>query len=471
MYVNGAEKHSINLTTLGSFTNAFNGNGSGFPSISAATVGKDSNNLPNYTKFYRTGNYKIAYADQRNGWNYARIVHNDGSAAHNTAYVEWINDYSNPTITYSSVSVGNFSSASTYKCSGITYFISPTGRFDYTAANLYKYVYSDANNAISYPTTTNCTVTAIALAGDGISNASVSAASTSIPALDTSVADSYDDNLTVQATFSFDQATSIPGDSEYTVTLVGRTVHPIKGNTDTSSTQSGVVLAANFTDNSSNLSEPFNGEAKRLQDTTYANQAAVTGGSYNWNSNTSMNGGDSGHNTGLIVYNGKLKSPQKVGLGSDLGDFRDTSDGGSLVAPSSNPDYSSLSNTTRNYIRWFKNETGGSKTDLGVVINGTGTIVSSGTGLSGNNLKVFFKVPQTGDGFSTGWMDMAVAFATGQTGDNAGCLDGSFDSSLNATNNITFGTQSVGNNEYILIKVVADKTWTGNIDQLTISWA
>ena len=81
------------------------------------------------------------------------------------------------------------------------------------------------------------------------------------------------------------------------------------------------------------------------------------------------------------------------------------------------------------------------------------------------------KLPTTANAFSTGWMDLAVAFATGQTGNGAGCLDGSLDSSLNATNSATFGTQSVGSGEDILVKIEADASWTGYISNMSISWS
>ena len=48
-------------------------------------------------------------------------------------------------------------------------------------------------------------------------------------------------------------------------------------------------------------------------------------------------------------------------------------------------------------------------------------------------------------------MDLATAFATDQVSDNDGCLEGALDSSLDATNIVTFGTQFVNNNEYIMI--------------------
>ena len=68
-------------------------------------------------------------------------------------------------------------------------------------------------------------------------------------------------------------------------------------------------------------------------------------------------------------------------------------------------------------------------------------------------------------------MDLAVAFATGQTSDGDGCLEGSLDSSLSATNTASFGTQSVGSNEYIVVKVEADASWTGYISSMSISWS
>ena len=68
-------------------------------------------------------------------------------------------------------------------------------------------------------------------------------------------------------------------------------------------------------------------------------------------------------------------------------------------------------------------------------------------------------------------MDLATAFSTGQVGDNAGCLEGSLDSSLNATNTVTFGTQFVADDEYIVIKVTADAAFTGYISNITVSWS
>ena len=249
--------------------------------------------------------------------------------------------------------------------------------------------------------------------------------------------------------------------------MAGRTNHPLKGNTDTSSTSSGNLLIFTDTDSSTTLVENFDGEDKRLQSGTYTQQSHVTDSGNAWDSTVSLvHGSDTGHNQGLMVFNDKL-----VGF---VGGHNTNTDFGALIGPGTNPDYSAVSGGTREYIRWFRNTEGAARQMFQIVINGTGTIVnSSGTLGANSNLMVHFKIPSTNVSQSTGWMDLAATFATGQYSDDDGCFDsgnGAFDSSLNATNWGTFGTHFVNNNEYILIRVKAHSTWTGNITQMTLSW-
>ena len=68
-------------------------------------------------------------------------------------------------------------------------------------------------------------------------------------------------------------------------------------------------------------------------------------------------------------------------------------------------------------------------------------------------------------------MDLATAFSTGQINNNAGCLVGSLDNSLNATNIVTFGTQFVAADEYIVVMIKADASFTGYISGITVSWS
>ena len=90
--------------------------------------------------------------------------------------------------------------------------------------------------------------------------------------------------------------------------------------------------------------------------------------------------------------------------------------------------------------------------------------------MSGSNIEIHAKLPENSGGFATGWMDLAAAFETGKVSDNDGCLVGTLDSSLNSVITGTFGTQSVAANEYIVVRFIAHKTWTGNLTDVTLEW-
>ena len=48
--------------------------------------------------------------------------------------------------------------------------------------------------------------------------------------------------------------------------------------------------------------------------------------------------------------------------------------------------------------------------------------MSSATALNSSRIRVFVKLPTTSAGQSTGWMDLATAFSTGQVSDNSGAF-------------------------------------------------
>tara|TARA_R110000822_G_scaffold216204_1_gene350961 strand:- start:1690 stop:2352 length:663 start_codon:yes stop_codon:yes gene_type:complete len=217
-----------------------------------------------------------------------------------------------------------------------------------------------------------------------------------------------------------------------------------------------------YSNNSSSQQENFRRESYRLKSGNYNSQSDI--GSNTWDSSISIASSTSGYADGLMFYNSRLYAPR---MGANSGNFAMLTNG-----PTSNVNYSSIASGERTFYRYFQNNSGGSKTGLSLTINGTsGTIVSSGTTLNTSNLKVFIKLPSTSNSQSTGWMDLASSFSTGQVSDNDGCLEGSLDSSLSATNTVTFGTQFVAANEYIVIKIKADASFTGYISQITTSWS
>ncbi len=122
------------------------------------------------------------------------------------------------------------------------------------------------------------------------------------------------------------------------------------------------------------------------------------------------------------------------------------------------------------FYRWFKNETGSTKHDFTIAINGSGTtIVPAATALNSGRIRVFVKFPSDGTR-ETGWLDLATEFVLDSYTDNDGAHTAngslSFDNSLNATNYVTLGTVGVGNNEYIGLRIEADAAWTGYIDNI-----
>jgi hypothetical protein len=435
LYVNDNSTaiHTTDLSTFGS-GNSFNGNSSGF-NLSATTPGHfaDSSNFATFQ--HRQGTYVITPANQRNGWNFARVVHTVGGADRVCNYVEWVNDPTGAGVamSVSGASLSSLSMTGTKNLSGVKYHTGGTAAYAITIANAYRNVYSTSQ--ITF----------------GGSNVSVSAQN--IPSINHGAGEDETKSIVLSGITATINADPILNSS---ISVTTNVPHPLKSNLSNAGNESiSGILLYNLNDTATVLSEPFRGETYRMKNAAYNAQGDV-GGSNVWSSTDSLLSVD-----GMLVYNQTLVAPRQ---GANSGNFAGISNG-----PGSNVNYSGISSGTRTYYRKFTNNSGGSKTNFNLTINGSGTIVANGGTLNSSNVKVFCKMPSNGSS-STGWMDIASSFATGQTADNNGCLVGSLDSSLNATNEVTFGTQSVGSNEFIIVKIHADASWTGNISQATISW-
>ena len=104
--------------------------------------------------------------------------------------------------------------------------------------------------------------------------------------------------------------------------------HPLKSNLSSagSRTVSG-LLVYNLSNTSTATSESFRAENYRLVSGSYDNQASVSASSNEWSSNQYITGSGAQAN-GLMFYNQTLVSPKQ---GINSGDFRNTSDGGSVA--------------------------------------------------------------------------------------------------------------------------------------------
>ena len=490
--VNGSEVHSVNLaSTLNAISNNFNGNSSGFD-LSAVAFSTLSN-IPHYTKPYRTGTYQIGAGDQNSGWNYARIIHRT-SGDQTTNYVEWIVDPSGSTndSAVSTPVLSDFDHNDKYYQSGIGYFASrPSASFSFTGSNFYKNVYSNDSNAITFPTTTNCSISNIRIAGSGVTTFNSAVSSTSMPALNNS-SDCEAASIEITGTVLFDSLTSISGGlglfTDHDVSVTGRVLHPFKTDrtTSTASKTSFMVYSGSIGSTNLNTNEYFGLETYRIVSGNYVSQSNATSSANTWNSSTAMNGANA-HGDGMVTVNGYAISPFKIGK---AGDTRNNAQGSTgLQAPAGNPNYSALSENVRTYYRYFQNNSGLAKATFTLTLYGDANLISkSGAFYTGSlgankNIQVELKVPFdpsfTGlDDTSTAWADCIKPYGVGTQPDTNGV--GIFNGGGSDLTQTVGGSgraialqlqgKQVRANQYFVVKISAHKDWTGYLSRIQVTY-
>ena len=485
--VNGSDVHTTDLSsTLNSIPNDFNSNSSGFnlSAVSFSTV----SSIPNYIKPYRTGTYQIGTADQRSGWNYARIKHGSNT----TNYIEWVLDPSGAVdnTAISSPTLSDFNHNDIYYQSGIKYFASrPSASFAYTASNFYSNVYQNGTG-IQFPTTEHCSISNTRVTGSGIHTTSSAVSSLDMPLLNNS--DGCETtSIEITGTVLFDSLVSISGGlglfTDYDVSVTGRVLHPFKTNrtTSTSSKTSFMVYSGSIGSTNLNTNEYFNTEDYRIVSGNYVSQSNTTSSVNTWNPQTHMNAANA-HGDGMVTVNGYAISPFQIGK---VGDTRNNSEGSTgLQAPAGNPNYSVLSDDVRTYYRYFRNETGLAKaTGFSVKLYGDAYLCAKGgsfyTGTLGENkninveLKVPFDPSFTGlDDTSTAWGDVVRPYQAGVQPDTDGIgIYSGGNSDLNQTvdsNGRAIGIQllekQIRDDQYFVLKISAHKDWTGYLSRIEI---
>lgn len=451
--VNGSVVHSIELT--GSLAgngvpgsgdkSQLNANSSGFINLSqtGSAVLSNGDDFPSFQ--HRTGKYQIGTADQRNGWNYARVIHTVGSSDKTTNYVEWVNDNNSDALSTAGNSI-EFDGSGSIHLSGVEYFTSGTIEYKSRVNNAYKYIYD----------TNNITFT-IGNSASSQSGLSFSLPAQSKPTINTGAGETHTKKLHLTSSATITANYFLSG----TITTGVNVTHPIKSDLSNNGQRTiSPVLMYNLSNSSTALVETFRRENYRIISGSYDTQNSVTASANIWDSNVYMTASNGGHSDGLQFFNEKLLSPINT---INSGNFSLFANG-----PAQNPDYSSETGT-RTFIRWFKNETGSSQTDLSLAINGSSTIVSDGTSLTSSRITVLIKFPGT-----TGWMDLALPYVLDSISDSSGAhIDNAvldFDNSLNATNYVNFGNVAIPNNHYVILKVLADESWTGNISQISVDF-
>jgi hypothetical protein len=490
--VNGSVIHTVEITgsynlagtgAPGSGTGtSVNSNASGFFNLSTWEAAEYNNGVPDYTEIYRTARYRVHTADQRNGWNYARVIHSiPGASDRTTNYVEWVNDDNDDSLSAAGLTLKPFKDDNIFQLSGVKYFVQPSGSIEVRVSNLYKNVYSDSASAISFTNLTNSSGVKIIQAGPGLSSTSTAASSAAaLQSLSTS-ANSQNEDTHVTGSIRFSQSKSLSGSFTTVYSASGSLVfaHPLKANLTTTVVTSSVMHVYSASDNSNaNTIEYFNGEVFRIQSGSHGAQANVTSSTYNWSSSGSLNDNSDypGYYTGLMLYDGYLISPLN---GGNYGDFRNYTDGGVLDGPDSNVNYTSLGSSTREYYRGFLNNTSDDRPSISIVLRGDATLVGktgANIGALGANKNIFVEVKVPG---KSGFLDLGKPSAgSGNTSSGDGCLSGDIDATVDAggaTNTCTFNgltaDGTVSGQEYIIIKISASKNWTGYVSQINVSWS
>lgn len=435
--INGVEQLSINLddpssdkpeTSFGTYLSA---------SAPFSAHFEDGSELDVFK--HRLGTFLIHSDDMSPGHNYARVIHRKTSADVVTNYIDWVvDDYVTP-IAASNSLIQNLSMTGDKKISGVSYHTGGTADYSLTVDNAYKNVYSNSISAITF-TGLNCAASY------------VSPATGELPEINVSTGENETKSLSISALLNVNASKLLNG----SITASTNVLHPISEKSLTLGGTKSVsnLLVYNLSDTATDTFEPLRGEDYRLPNKAYDGQSDVD---TPWDSNESLL-----LNDGLLVYDEKLVSPIN---GVNGGDFSSVANG-----PVSNVDYSGIASGARTYYRKFKNNAGGSKTNFTLTFAGVGQVVPAGTSLaSTNKFTVAVKLPQNSENQSTGWMDLALPFSTGEVGNGAGCLVGTLGSMGQATEG-TFGTQFLSANDYLVMKIEADASWTGNISSITLNW-
>ena len=446
LIVNGGTLHTLNLTASGA-GNPNTGSasdvgfdGSGFINLSVTASATDQNGSTYDIFQHRTTDYTIHPDDQRKGWNYAKIEHTYGSTTYVTNFVQWFNDTdaSSNAMAVSNSRVTFTGNGSKY-LSGVQYFRSASLAYNADVSNVYKFTYP-TGNVLTFNRTSN--INSMNASGAAPTDASLLF------------------NKVFQITASTDTNEDTMLDNSTTISI--NLDHPLKTNLSAagSITTSGILIYNVDTANS-NLDEKFDLEDFRITNGNYEDQFDVTDSSATWNSQNHMTGGGaSGHTDGLIMYNGRLRSPRQ---GANSGDFSSLANG-----PSGNPDYSGVTGT-KTFFRKIQNTESDPIRDL--KITSTKSSRYNNSSLTTNNAKFSIKLPDT-----SAWLDISQPFTYGaiSVDGNGALISGANDNSNTGTTNsgnsvhcVTFGTASVANNQYVVIKVEADgELWTGNINRL-----
>lgn len=442
LIVNGLLVHSVDLTVFGSGS-SLNGNGSGFTSVSAGTPVKFPSGASLALFNYRTANWVVDPADQRNGWNYAQIIHDDSpSFTRLTNYFEWVVDANVTATSYSGEVLDTLAMTGSSYLSGVEYHTGGTAQYDLTIDNVHRNTYSSSGTAISHPTTTNCSVSSTALG--------------------TIAAESDSEVLTNQTvTVAPDTNNRILNGS---LTVNSRADRTVQTDANSSGQSIAGILVDSNSDTSTATDENLNGEDYRVPSNRVLTDTSgfTSGGAGLWDKTISLVSATAGYLDGLLVYDGQLFYPNDASV-TNSGNFSTITNG-----PAANVDYSAATGA-RVYWRYYY--FAGSTSNFILRLNGTGTVVNAGsvTG-STNQFSVEFLLPNTtqNGGGTIEFKDANIAYTDINS---IGCYASTYGSNVGSVAGsdwgISFGSRNTSTSgNAVVIRISTGAAWTGDISNI-----
>lgn len=429
LYLNGSVFRQVDLSAFGVVND---GAATGFILSSTSSVVFSASGIEFSGFQYRTGTWKVAVANQRNGYNSARITHTINGVVHETNEINWFIDAGVVAVGFVNEEITGLTFTGNKYLSGVKYYTGGNYQYRLTGSGVYSAaVYS----------TSQMTYTA---------NANLqSLAADPIPA---SGGDhSKDINITKPVAFQTSGIRLVDGSVTATVTIP--TV--LNG----SSTSIGVsitgILIDSINASSTATNESFTSETYRLPSNSNFALKTLTSGL--WDSSQQLNlsiAAPTGYEDGLLVGEGRLK------LGTR--NYNDI-----LNSPASNANYAiNMGNDDRTYYRVFSTSFGCANFILNIQGSGV-TFIAVGTAFTAaNQIKVEFTAPT-----QTGWLCAYGDFVSGQFSDGNGGRAASYGlgRALNTNWGLTIGTKNIVSSGYrVYLKLTVPYNFTGYLTN--IAW-
>lgn len=478
LYLNSITVSSVDL---GSTTNAIDTTGGvdgGF-NLSAATNSKFSNGTSFESFWHRTGTYQVnrTSANINSGFNKISVKHFLPTSTITLSSYEFLSDPETSQTSYASA-VPTYNLSGLKYLSGVAYYTSGSIGYSVVVSNVYKNTYYSGSDAGTFQDVTTANTSNIYNGG-----ASYDTNSTAVVLTPTPATVGLTEPTQVTDTFQFQSSFGILSGKRKvngTSTIRTQVKRTVQGTTTGGSLSLNNLFIDTVSTSSTNISEDFNDEAKRLPNGNYNLVSDIT--SSTWTSASSLL---SVYRNALQVADGRLLYPffnfsqftTDTNPNAGNSDVNYTSCKTTVVSPI----HGLAVNGYRTYTRWFNlGNTSYARftlnmTWVGTVFKTVGTALTNAT-----DCYLEFKLPYNGtnlpsggliNGSVTGWLDASKDFSgTAVLSDGAGCRGQSQNPSSGSSWSINFGARETGNSSgYVLMRITAGKDWSGYIESITLT--